>query len=254
MSRTVFFVLSILIFMASGAVAEIATFDNFNDNVTNTNLWTACIDEEGGVTVAETNGRLEISIAATANGITFGGGYESQMKLSGDFDLQVDYELLEWPYANGVRVGLGVSPMNSAYLVERISFGNPSTGDYPYAHSRDNYLSDSSVAGVVFGTTDDLSGTLRITRTGRLISYYYYGDSDWELISSILATSADVRFSLSAWSHDFVFSDAPVVVAFDNVKLSNANLTPVPEPATITLLAFGVLGLAFLGIQKRRGH
>ena len=246
MSRILFLTLLVLALGVNAADAEVAMFDDFNDNQTNTSLWTSNSDETGGVSLAETNGRLEISFASTASGDTFEAGYRSQMALSGDFDLQVDYELLGWPYANGVRVGLGVSSLNVSYLVERMSFGSEASGDFPYVPSRDNYLSHSWGAGVTTVTTDDLAGTLRLTRVGNILSYYYYGDSDWELISSVSATTADLNFLLSAWSHERFFSDAPVTVAFDNVRLD-----PVPEPSTFVLLVIGTFGAMFWRTRKR---
>jgi len=36
-------------------------------------------------------------------------GYLSGAKLRGDFDIQVEFRLLTWPAANGMRVGFTIS-------------------------------------------------------------------------------------------------------------------------------------------------
>ena len=55
---------------------------------------------------AAVNGRLEVSIRANAANWSAGGRIGAHIgtncRLYGDFDVQVDYELLVWPDANGV--------------------------------------------------------------------------------------------------------------------------------------------------------
>ena len=234
MMRLALFILLALFLTTTSVYAEIAVFDDFNDNTVNTDFWSAG-SASSGVTVAETNERVEISFAPTASGDSFGGGCTGKMKLGGDFDLQVDYILLEWPQSNGVRIGLSaVSPQNIGYIVERVSFEGG--GDYC-----EKYLAFRNGMDFIAVTTDHQTGKLRLTRVGDLMSYYYYGDSDWELISSIPTTTEDMVFTIGAWSHDYCFCDSSVTFAFDNFKL-----TTVPEPSMVALLVFGSLGLIFL--------
>jgi len=40
-------------------------------------------------------------------------------------------------------------------------------------------------------------------------------------------------------------------MAFDEVRISNVALTPVPEPATMTLLATGLVGLMSKRMRRR---
>jgi hypothetical protein len=84
--------------------AAFAVSDNFNDNTTWSQLWAA--SSLNGPTVAETNQRLEITFPADCSGSEFNGMYSCLSKLTGDFDVQVDYQLLDWPYGHGVRLGL----------------------------------------------------------------------------------------------------------------------------------------------------
>lgn len=60
-----------------------------------------------GVEVAERKGQLQFTFdpAASAEGDGwFGATYESRCRFQGDFDLTIDYELPQWPAANGVSL------------------------------------------------------------------------------------------------------------------------------------------------------
>lgn len=72
--------------------------------------------------IDEVNRRVEVSHSASASGYIFYSQYKSTCGLKGDFDIQVDYKLLEWPSANGIRVGLAVQDKSqSGGVVERVS-------------------------------------------------------------------------------------------------------------------------------------
>jgi YD repeat-containing protein len=159
-------------------------------------------------TVSETNQRLEVTIPATAAGSDFYAKYESTCYLTGNFDTQVDYELLTWPPSNGVRVGLATE----AGITERVS-GNPGSG---YG---DVYLTDLN-SSLTMRSTSDTSGTLRVTRSGSQVSGYYLSGGQWVQIASATTTPADIKVNLAAWSADSFFSHTLTKVAFDNFTLN----------------------------------
>jgi len=64
--------------------------DDFNDNSLNTSLWNTLA--LNGTILAEQNQRLEITISNSL----FGEIYYKR-NVAGDFDFEVDYELLTWP-------------------------------------------------------------------------------------------------------------------------------------------------------------
>jgi len=194
--------------------------DDFNDNSLNPALWQMAIEGSGPM-AAETNHRLEITLPATAHetgaGVFFA-GVNSVCKVQGDFDMMVDYELLNWPSPNGVRIGLAVFNKAERATVERISLAsNESPSGEHYAA---NFRSNPIIPATHF------SGTLRMTRNAdTLTAYYRATDGSWaQILSESGHTTGDMYFGLSVWSHDVFFADQMVKVAFDNFTLSQGRL------------------------------
>jgi len=161
--------------------------DDFNDNTINSLWWTS--NSEGtGPTIAEANQRLEITLPSSSSDNPSSGvfyaRYVSTWTLRGDFDIQVDYQLLDWPSSNGVRIGLSAGK----YLVERVCFG--SSSDFP-SYPREVYTVDFN--GTIKTTsTSDMSGKLRLVRSSSTLTGYYYSsnDSSWVSIYSGSVTTA----------------------------------------------------------------
>jgi len=190
--------------------------DDFNDNRLNPALWRTNTSGSG-VTITETNQRLEITLPATAHETgagVFGSGLTSGCKVQGDFDLMVDYALLNWPSNNGVRIGLG-----AIGAVERVSRANnePPAGEH--------YAADFQGNTVITGTTHT-SGTLRMTRTGDVLTAYYRNpDGQWvQIYTENGHTTQNIYFDFSVWSHDAYFANQAVQVAFDNFTLAQGRL------------------------------
>lgn len=201
-------------------------YDDFNDNHTNTELWT--IDTSGiGPWVVETNKRMEVTLPSNSSGASFWGCYLSKFKLHGDFDMQVDYKLLEWPEANCTRVGLGISGFGAIIRSYGTSPTNPSI-------STDIYQVDfSGVPGMPIDrvVTNDKSGKLRLVRSGDKITGYYYIDSNWHSLYTVPAPTDDRTLVLSVWNHDACFSHQQVKIAFDNFIINSGQIVPaIPEP------------------------
>lgn len=222
--------------------------DNFNDNAINSTLWSAGVSGTG-TQVNEINQQLEISFTPDAQGDSFSAGYGSKFLLQGDFDAQVDFHLLNWPHASGVRVGLGI---NDA-AVERISFGTDA--DFP-GEPRESYLTHllDGVNGIT--ETGDQSGKLRFVRAGGMATGYYWDavNSQWVEIHTGPVTPDDVGIGISAWSHDYAFTDQAVHMAFDNFIVNAQGIVgvgQVPEPGALAMLC-GLLGGAGLLARRRR--
>jgi len=187
-------------------------YDNFDDNYLSPTLWT--LQPAGTeVTVQEVNQRLEISFPANPvdDGGVFGNGVISTAAFNGDFDFQVDFELLDWPYGGGVRVGLIAWNDPFANMQVERSSSPPD----------DNYV--ANIWGqLTFVPTSDASGTLRIQREGDtfVAAYWDAQSNQWVIVDSATgAPTGEVRIYLWTWSHPGTFGGMPVKVAFDNVGL-----------------------------------
>jgi len=132
----------------------------------------------------------------------------------------VDFNLVLWPTSSGVRVGLVIQdPAGGA--VERVGFV---PNDFP-TFPRETYLTDfgDGVQGAVL--TISFTGTLRMVRTGGVLAGYDISGSNWVLIHSGPATTADdVHLGFGAWGHNNVFGNQNVTVAFDNFVLNSGRL------------------------------
>src|SRR5262249_966376 len=84
--------------------AMLPTVDSFAGSTMNTRIWTRA-RWGTGVDVAQTNGRLQLTMHANATPDprwnAMAGGYQTACTLTGDFDARVDYALLNWPASNG---------------------------------------------------------------------------------------------------------------------------------------------------------
>jgi hypothetical protein len=180
-----------------------------------------------GVDVAERNGRLEFAIApdvVTEGEYGVDQHYGTQCMVKGDFEAVVDFELLSWPAADGVKVTFGVyfpPPRENFLAVERA--GGPATGG-PEAY-------DANLVSGAWGQTDDINGTLRLKRrNGRLSGYYRHGQS-WTKLGSTLA-AAPANLILNFNSSIPAFGHAAALAAFDNFEATaesvECNGVPLP--------------------------
>jgi len=161
--------------------------------------------------------KLKITIPDSANDETW--RMSSKFYVSGDFDIQVDYE------------ETSDTPSSSqSYPAEmRLEFMN---SDHTYLRTRRN--SDTSNAMHVSGTNTTstsvsdyvASGKFRVTRVGTVIKWYYWDSSQWEWSGSTVGfttgetTLTDTRVSLAGHA-DF---DAGTVTEFDNFKVNSGTI------------------------------
>lgn len=159
--------------------------------------------------VAERNGRLEVEFAPSAEGggeyDAIDGHYGTTCRFLGDFDVRVDYELLEWPSANGVAVQL-----TSWYSGGGANVGRQSTQSEEYAATFPRAWNS-------IPTTDN-AGTLRLTRTGSHTIARYRSGSRW-LSVMIGRPTGSPMIGLQAWSDDTRFAHQRIRIAFDNFRM-----------------------------------
>ena len=210
--------------------------EDFNDNSIDPTRWT--VEVWGtGPQLAEAHQQLEIVIPGSASGTDFGCKLASNFLLRGDFDVQVDFRLLTWPFSNGVRMGMGMDEQGPPQQggVERTSFGQD---DFPW-EPREVYLVGfpDGVHGIM--GTSDMIGSLRLVRSGATQTGYYYGSGGWVVIGTGPASTADVAIKVAAWSaYEFMHWD--VFTAYDNFVVNSGELVWPGAPVGACCLPEGV--------------
>jgi hypothetical protein len=143
-----------------------------------------------------------------AGATTIAAGLVSRCALVGNYDLRVDYRLLEWPPENGVHLNFGTS---SDAIGRLNTHGDAYFASFP-----------PSAGGAA---TTDTSGTLRFVRSGRAVAgYYRHGDAWVEILRSESQRGGEL-LKLSISSADSDFSHREVQVAFDELRVARGLLS-----------------------------
>lgn len=200
--------------LLAGGVEAGLLQDDFADNFLNPNLWEVELIGSGPG-VLETNGRLEVTFPASASGDFLMANVRLNYELLGDFEVQVDFNLLEWPAANGLNVSLttGLNFMLSRY-------------SYTF-FDKEGYL--LNVRGQLISVpATETSGKLRLKRTGTTLTAYYWRDNAWQSLGSFthsdFAAPTHVSLAVDA-GQPSRFSGQQVRIAFDNFRLGEPNLS-----------------------------
>ncbi|MHB0997861.1 MAG: hypothetical protein ACYC27_01330 [Armatimonadota bacterium] len=214
-------------------IGHCAVIDDFNDGSMNTALWTPFIDGIGP-TATEESGCVVVTLPVDAHEAdaphSFGGGLKSAKCVRGDFDIQIDYNLIDWPSGSGVRVGLGLWPAHTGNMgnVQRSSFGTPENGPI------EAYATDYSVSGGGGIPTNHTSGSLRLARVGNMLTSGVLVDGEWVEIYSAEFSTDDYYFAFTAWSHNYAFSHEQVEVEFDNFMMRYGEWVDPSAPPAVS--------------------
>jgi dipeptidyl aminopeptidase/acylaminoacyl peptidase len=191
------------------------TFDTRNGN-----FWQS-FQNGSGATNSEANGNLTTTLAADS---VQGGQYNeieahwgTNCRLPGDFDVQVDYQLLEWPAANGVQAGLdSFDATNPIFAIrESQTFGEQYSSWIPQSFNSQ--------------PTSDLAGTLRVQREGGTAVVSYLSGATWVAVASGATTTSPASITLGANSGMDRFSHQEVKIAWDNLRI-NSGAISCPNP------------------------
>jgi hypothetical protein len=203
-------------------VAATPVFSDTLDSI-NSSAWSVQITG-AGPTVSSPNQSVITTLPANSlddpQAQGFGGGLKSNCLVNGDFDYQVDFKLLLWPPSSGVRVGLIITDSPTP-AVERTDWGPTENPTLP----RQVYLMDfgGNVQGIA--ATTDLNGTLRMVRTGSILSGYHLSPNGWVLIAQGSTVNVGpIHFGFSAWSHNVFFAGEEVKVGFNNFVINSGQL------------------------------
>jgi hypothetical protein len=204
-------VLGICLLLAAPSQGGTA-IENFNDNYLNPEFWEVNISGTGP-TVSEINGRLEITFPATSSGAFLMAGVRSVPILVGDFNVQVDFNLLNWPAGNGFNVSLGASG-SFTFMISRYSYT---------FFDHEGYLFNALGTISSVPASGD-SGKLRLKRTGNTMEAFYWQDNAWVSMGAHTNDqfAAAIPIFLNAdCGTPIRFTGQLVKVAFDNVQVTN---------------------------------
>lgn len=191
--------------------------DDFNDNSIAAENWEV-VSYGSGAEIAEQNQQLEFFMPASASGYEFGTRLVSLFQLRGDFDIRVDFRLLQWPRYNGVRIAVAMTDnLYDNYGMERSSL----SAIEPLG-AQEVYIAD--FGPFVLVQTEDMTGTLRLVRSGSTQTGYFLQDGQWIPVQTDWAPTRDITIQLHAWSHDYAFRDWDVGAAFDDFTVMTGDL------------------------------
>jgi hypothetical protein len=206
-----FLCLATVLLSASFSQGGVIT-ENFANNQYNEDLW--WIDGMGaGVTATVANNRLELTLPASTGGNLYMGMMNSEFSLGGDFDVQADFSLLNWPANNGAQLGLTIDQANDFSIFRRSRGVNEGGGGEIYFTMIKGQMTQVATSGT--------GGKLRITKVGNTMSGYYWDGTAWQLVG----TGTDPSFSAITHiglnlNRDVSFSGPSVSAAFDNVQVT----------------------------------
>jgi hypothetical protein len=203
---------AVVILAMSGRVPGVysaVVVDDFNDNSLDETIWMQTTSG-GFSTIAEANQRLEFTHSGDRTSLHSGfAGLFGRCKLSGDFDIEMSFDLIDWPPGSAGRISLVASPL---FWMERIS-GDPEI-----------YLANLG-DGAVIENTSDMSGKLRLQREGSTVTASYHDGSDWvEVDSRTGAPTGDVTFNITSSFDSGVANPETIVVAADDAIINAGTL------------------------------
>jgi hypothetical protein len=236
------FLCSIAMALAAGqadqAKALDSVSDDFNDDILDGSLWGSWFGAPDGTaglgpggTVVETNDRMELNLHASG-AAPYDKGFIEALTMcwvTGDFDVQADYELTSWPGSpkHLLIFAARARQMDGTFLFSAIS----RTG--VAVQGRDHYERFQN-PGVTYAAvpTTHTSGRMRLERVGGLVRAYYWNGASWSEIASATSwTAQPAAFQFQLRNENTVAGPyAAASVAIDNFSLSadaiNCPVTP----------------------------
>jgi hypothetical protein len=196
-------------------------FDSFDDDAIDPQVWSVEFYGSGAqVTVQDQ--QLEFFFPASASGVEFGVRLVGVFQLRGDFDIRVDFRLLLWPRFNGVRTAIALTDAyDNDYGMERSSL----SGTEPLG-AQEVYVVD--FGPIVLVPTTDVTGSLRLARSGSTQTGYYRAGGEWIPVQTDTAPAQDITIQLHAWSHDDAFANGDVRAAADDFVVMAGQLVWPP--------------------------
>lgn len=226
----------ITVFLLSFSPAYGGTItETFANNQYNTRLWRLAPDLGTGATAQVTNNRLEVTVAGYGY-ITFSS--RPGFTLIGDYDIQVDFTLINWPTNNATQVSIGTSLAHETDTIwPQVTRANApwDTGNGPEV-----YLTSMTYFQDVKLTGPTSSGTLRLVRTGNKVEGFYWDGTTWQSAGAGTDASYGARVAVNMWigPNGETYSGISAKAAFSNIRVNYTTLGPPfnSTPAIVGLL------------------
>jgi len=213
------FSLVVLLLPFSPAYGSGTITESFTDNQYNNDLWNLW-NQGTGTTSQITNDRFEVTVAG--NGYAGFDGYG--FTLIGDFDMRVDFTLINWPTDNGTQ--LTIWPFNLGDTIGvQLGRANAPTD----VNNKEQYFSIFSGNYNSTGVTGPaLSGKLRLLRTGNTMEVFYWDGANWQSVGSktdaSLGGRVGVGMAIGPYANNY--SGISAKAAFDNIQINYTTLGP----------------------------
>jgi len=212
--------------------------ENFAANQFNPKLWRLSQDMGQGATPQVINESLEVNVAGNGYAVFSGDGFT----LIGDFDMKVDFTLIEWPASNGTQLTIGT------FLASETDTVWPQVGranaPWDTMHGHEVYFTSMTNFNNIGVTGPPSNGTLRMVRTGNKVEGFYLESPEvWKSIGAATDASQGVRVgvSMSIGPYANTYSGIPSKSAFSNIRIDYTTLGPGfgggnPGPGIMMLL------------------
>jgi hypothetical protein len=163
----------------------------------------------------------------------------ARWRLCGDFDVRVNFNLLDFTVPVGGSQGRYATirasdPSGSdSITIERydLPVGNNACGRAPSTETYKAWTTDSTNCGgsATFVATSDMTGAFRLTRTGATVTSYYLSGVDGGSGGSWVAVKSDTSMTTTPWTLGFYlgYDDGPdatdMSVAFSSLDVVSAS-------------------------------
>jgi dipeptidyl aminopeptidase/acylaminoacyl peptidase len=186
-------------------------------------FWSPPFLTGSGPSVAQTNGRLEVTVPPSTLNDPVAGyvdlSVNSACQLQGDFDIEVGYQLLEWPAPQLVNVSL------DTYDLVNGNFGDVH-GMFVFDPGNGTGVSTHFPGPLnTFVPAPEPAGTLRFVRVGSTLTAYRLVAGGWSELQSTTDSASTVGVNLNVFSNAPQFSHANVKVAYDNFRVSGGTVS-----------------------------
>jgi hypothetical protein len=205
--------------------------ENFDNNQYNDDLfWLFNMGQ--GVTAQVVNERLEIGIPANVDGMGNFGVVD--YLFAGDFDLQVDFSLLNWPAHNQTQVMLGAGAAGGQEYLQVARANGMNDTEIYFTLFKRQWTNDTAPAA-------GNSGKLRIKRTGNTAEAMFWDGAAWQTLGSYADPMVGKpSYIFMNFSRNAGGADSPAIAgALDNIKITYNELRSgyfIPAPLAPLLL------------------